>query len=71
MKTRDKITISKERYQYLLDCEKLTEFVCNAIIADSLPNIELTREAMIEISNDDKMKAVQAAFTEALKQKGE
>lgn len=65
------ITIPKERYQELLDYESLALWFLNLIIVSSLPNIEMTSDAMKDISNDAKYKAVQDMLKEALKAKGE
>lgn len=61
------VTISKERYQELLDYESVVLWAFNVIIVASLPSIE--NEKLKEISDDVKCKAVQAAFQEALKNK--
>lgn len=61
------VTISKERYQELLEYESVALWAFNVIIVESLPSIE--DEKLKEISDDAKLKAVQAAFQEALKNK--
>lgn len=61
------VTISKERYQELLEYESVALWAFNVIIVASLPSIE--DEKLKEISDDVKCKAIQAAFQEALKNK--
>lgn len=61
------VTLSKERYQELLEYESVALWAFNVIIVASLPSIE--DEKLKEISDDAKCKAVQAAFQEALKNK--
>lgn len=61
------VTITKVRYQELLDHERFALWVLKSIVTESLPNIEMTAEKLKELSNDAKCKAVQAAFQEALK----
>lgn len=61
------VTLSKERYQELLDYESVALWAFNVIIVASLPSIE--NEKLKEISDDVKCKAVQAALQEALKKK--
>ena len=63
------ITIPKERYHELLDYESLALWFLNLIVVSSLPNIEMTSDAMKDISNDAKCKAIQKALQEALKSK--
>lgn len=65
----DCVTITKARYQELLDYERVALWALNSIVTASLPNIEMTAEKLKELSNDAKCKAVQAAFQEALKGK--
>ena len=61
------VTITKERYQELLDYERVALWALNSIVVASLPDIE--SEKLRELSNDDKCKAIQAALKEALKGK--
>ena len=63
------VTLTKERYQELLDYERITLWALNSIVVESLPDIEMKAEIRKELSNDAKRKAVQAAFQEALKGK--
>lgn len=56
----DCITITKERYDKLLEYEKFAIWVLNAIVVSSLPSIELAADAMKDISNDEKYKALDA-----------
>ena len=65
----DCVTITKERYQELLDYERIASWALNSIIVASLPDIEMKAEKLKELSNDAKCKAIQAAFQEALKGK--
>lgn len=53
------ITITKDRYKELLEYESFSLWVLNSIVIESLPNIELTKEKLKEISNDEKYKAIQ------------
>ena len=63
------ITITKARYQELLDYERIALWALNSIVVASLPDMEMKAEELKELSNDAKYKAVQAAFQEALKGK--
>lgn len=63
------VTITKARYQELLDYERIALWALNSIVVASLPDIEMKAEKLKELSNDAKCKAVQAAFQEALKGK--
>lgn len=63
----DCVTITKTRYQELLDYERVALWALNNIVVASLPDIE--SEKLRELSNDAKCKAIQAAFQEALKGK--
>lgn len=54
----DCITITKERYDKLLEYESIALWVLNTIVVSSLPSIELTADAMKDISNDEKYKAL-------------
>lgn len=65
------ITIPKERYHELLDYESLALWFLNLIIVSSLPNIEMNKEKLKELSNNTKYKAVQDMLKETLKAKGE
>lgn len=65
------VTIHKDRYQELLDYESLALWFLNLIIVSSLPNIEMNKEKLKELSNNTKYKAVQDMLKEALKAKGE
>ena len=63
------VTITKARYQELLDYERIALWVLNSIVVESLPDMEMKVEKMRELSNNAKCKAIQAAFQEALKGK--
>lgn len=63
------VTITKARYQELLDYERIALWALNSIVVASLHDIEMKAEELKELSNDAKCKAVQAAFQEALKGK--
>lgn len=63
------VTITKARYQELLDYERVALWALNSIVVASLPDIEMKAEKLKELSDDAKRKAVQAAFQEALKGK--
>ena len=63
------VTITKARYQELLDYERIALWALNTIIVASLPNMEMKEEKLKELTNDAKCKAIQAAFQEALKGK--
>lgn len=63
------VTITKARYQELLDYERIALWALNSIVVASLPDIEMKAEKLKELSNDAKCKAVQAVFQEALKGK--
>ena len=63
----DCVTITKTRYQELLDYERVALWALNNIVVASLPDIE--SEKLRELSNDAKCKAIQAALQEALKGK--
>lgn len=63
------VTITKARYQELLDYERIALWALNSIVVASLPEMEMKAEKLKELSNDAKCKAVQAAFQEALKGK--
>lgn len=63
------VTITKARYQELLDYERIALWALNSIVVASLPDIEMKAEKLKELSNDAKCKAVQAAFQKALKGK--
>ena len=63
------VTITKARYQELLDYERIALWALNYIVVASLHDIEMKAEELKELSNDAKCKAVQAAFQEALKGK--
>lgn len=65
------ITITKDRYKELLEYESFSLWVLNSIVIESLPNIELTKEKLKEISNDEKYKAIQCILQELLNKKGE
>lgn len=65
----DCVTITKARYQELLDYERIALWALNSIVVASLPDMEMKAEKMKELTNDAKRKAVQAAFQEALKGK--
>ena len=64
------VSITKARYQELLDYERVALWALNSIVVASLPDIEMKAEKLKELSDDAKRKAVQAAFQEALKGKG-
>jgi len=61
------VTITKARYQELLDYERIALWALNSIVVTSLPDMEMKAEKMKELSDDAKCKAIQAAFQEALK----
>ena len=63
------VTLTKERYQELLDYERIALWMLNSIVVASLPDMEMKVEKMKELTNDAKCKAIQAAFQEALKGK--
>ena len=63
----DCVTITKTRYQELLDYERVALWALNTIVVASLPDIE--SEKLRKLSNDAKCKAIQSAFQEALKGK--
>ena len=63
------ITITKARYQELLDYERIALWALNSIVVASLPDIEMKAEKLKELSDDAKCKAIQAAFQEAMKGK--
>lgn len=63
----DCVTITKTRYQELLDYERVALWALNSIVVASLPDME--SEKLKELSNDAKCKAIQAALQEALKGK--
>ena len=63
------VTITKARYQELLDYERIALWALNSIVVASLPDIEMKAEKLKELSNDARCKAIQAAFQEALKGK--
>jgi len=63
----DFVTITKARYQELLDYERVALWALNTIVVASLPDME--SEKLRELSNDAKCKAIQAALQEALKGK--
>lgn len=63
------VTLTKERYQELLDYERIALWALNSIVVASLPDMEMKTEELKELSNDARCKAVQAAFQEALKGK--
>ena len=65
----DCVTITKARYQELLDYERIALWALNSIVVTSLPDMEMKAEKMKELSDDAKCKAIQAAFQEALKEK--
>ena len=65
----DCVTITKVRYNELLDYERIALWALNAIVVASLSDIEMKSEKLKQLSNDAKCKAVQAAFQEALKGK--
>lgn len=65
----DCVTITKARYQELLDYERIALWALNSIVVESLPDMEMKAEKLKELSDDAKRKAVQAAFQEALKGK--
>lgn len=65
----DCVTITKARYQELLDYERIALWALNSIVVESLPDMEMKAEKLKELSDDAKHKAVQAAFQEALKGK--
>ena len=65
----DCVTITKARYQELLDYERIALWVLNSIVVESLPDMEMKAEKLKELSNDAKCKAIQAALQEALKGK--
>lgn len=58
----DCVTITKERYDKLLEYERIALWVLNTIVVSSLPSIELTADAMKDISNDAKCEAIQKAL---------
>lgn len=63
------VTITKARYQELLDYERIALWMLNSIVVASLPDMEMKAEKLKELSDDAKCKAIQAAFQEALKGK--
>lgn len=63
------VTITKARYQELLDYERVALWALNSIVVESMPDMEMKAKKLKELSNDAKCKAVQAAFQEALKGK--
>ena len=63
------ITITKARHQELLDYERIAHWALNCIIEASMPDMQMKAENLIELSNDAKCKAIQAAFQEAMKGK--
>lgn len=63
------VTLTKVRYQELLDYERIALWALNSIVVASLPDIEMKAEKLKELSNNAKCKAIQAAFQEALKGK--
>lgn len=65
----DCVTITKARYQELLDYERIALWALNSIVVESLPDMEMKAEKLKELSDDAKCKAIQAAFQEALKGK--
>lgn len=54
------ITIPKERYRELLDYESIALWVLNSIVVSSLPNIDLTKDKLKELSNTEKYKKLQS-----------
>ena len=63
------VTITKTRYQELLDYEQVALWTINTIIVASLPNIQIMSEKLKTLSNDAKYKTLQTVFQEALKEK--
>jgi len=63
------VTITKMRYQELLDYEQVALWTINTIVVASLPDIQMMSEKLRTLSNDAKYKTLQAVFQEALKEK--
>lgn len=63
------VTITKTRYQELLDYEQVALWAINTIVVASLPDIQMMSEKLKTLSNDAKYKTLQAVFQEALKEK--
>lgn len=54
------ITIPKGRYQELLDYESIALWVLNSIVVSSLPNIDLAKDKLKDLSNTEKYKKLQS-----------
>ena len=63
------VTITKTRYQELLDYEQVALWTINTIVVASLPDIQMMSKKLKTLSNDAKYKTLQAVFQEALKEK--
>lgn len=65
----ESVTLTKERYQELLEYERIGRWAVDVITVATLDDILGNVAKLKELTNDARCKAIQAAFQEALKGK--